>query len=92
LPGDGAPEKPVKAKATKIPLLSVTFRLPVELPGCHARTRLLECGCMVLGNDGQKCPQIWLDTEHRVVDVGGAWYPFDGALVERVVRAKAAIG
>lgn len=42
-----------------------------------------------LGN-GAKAPQLFLDPELRVICIGDVLIPFDGSMVESVVRARAA--
>lgn len=91
------PNKPPSAAAPqtlsrRVPLKSIRFRIPVEIPGCSARSSLVEVGRPVPGNDQVMGPQCFWDKDDRVLIVGDKVYPFDGALVEHIERARAAKG
>lgn len=75
----------------RIPLASVVFRFPIEAEKSIARVPRLTSGCSI-ADSTVVCPQMYLDTDLRVVIVGDKLYPFDGSIVEHVVRAKAAKG
>lgn len=81
---------PTAPRDRRLPIRVVVFRTPQEIPGCVARAKMVERGCSVMGNDDAKCPPIFLDPELRCICIGDYMYPFDGSMVERIVRAKSA--
>lgn len=95
-PGNRTPQKPlVNVQRTaprdrRLPLASIVFKLPKEVPGCTLSVRRLAAGEKIPQTDFV-CPPLFFDPELRLLMVGEYLIPVDGGDVSHFTRATAAI-
>ncbi len=80
--------KPLPPRDRRLPLSTVLFHQPEEVPGLRFPVKRLVSGEEVPNSDGCVAPQLFVDFEERCVVIGEYRYPLEN--VRHYVRAKAA--